>query len=203
MFAHQELIGFAASAPPTYATLNPSDKTAGMTLSGGNLVATGASGWNEVRATIGKSSGKWYCEVTVTGITGGAGAEAFIVGIRSTTGSLSTTVFWYSGSWSTGTHGYNYGIQDNNYKVSNGVQTAFTNNIAVSDILGLAMDLDAGTLTAYRNNVSLGTVYSGLSAQTYTFACDLNGASTVATFNFGATAFTYTPPAGYSALANY
>jgi hypothetical protein len=51
----------------TFATWNPSDKNANVTLSGGNLTASVAS-WTThyaARATIWKSSGKWYWEVTV------------------------------------------------------------------------------------------------------------------------------------------
>lgn len=49
----------------TYATLNPSDKDAAITLSGGDLTMSSATNaWRSVRATIGKSSGKWYWEVT-------------------------------------------------------------------------------------------------------------------------------------------
>lgn len=41
----------------TYATLNPSDKDAAITLSGGDLTMTSATNaWRSVRATIGKSS---------------------------------------------------------------------------------------------------------------------------------------------------
>ena len=42
-------------APPV--TLNPSDKGASISLSGGNLVATSSSGWDSVRST-GARSGK-------------------------------------------------------------------------------------------------------------------------------------------------
>lgn len=51
----------------TYATLNPSDKDSAITLSGGNLTMSSATNaWRSVRATIGKSGGKWYWEVTNT-----------------------------------------------------------------------------------------------------------------------------------------
>ena len=56
----------------TYATWNPSDKDASVTLSGGNLVASSTSAsWAAVRSTISKSSGKWYWEYTVTAIGNG------------------------------------------------------------------------------------------------------------------------------------
>lgn len=49
----------------TYAVFNSADKNAGITLSGGDLIATGASGTQKgVRANIGKSSGVWTFEGT-------------------------------------------------------------------------------------------------------------------------------------------
>lgn len=65
-----------ASYPPptpsvTYATWNPSDKSANVTLSNGNLTATitANTAFYGARATIGKSSGKWYWEQTVSDTT--------------------------------------------------------------------------------------------------------------------------------------
>ncbi len=50
----------------SFATLNPSDKGSAVTLSNSNLTATFSGGNGAVRATIGKSSGKWYWEIAVT-----------------------------------------------------------------------------------------------------------------------------------------
>lgn len=56
----------ATPAPAvTYATLNPSDKSSNVTLSNGNLTATATTSSDAgVRATVGKSSGKYYWEYT-------------------------------------------------------------------------------------------------------------------------------------------
>lgn len=49
---------------------NPSDMTAGVTLSGGNLIATdtggGSASFLKGRGTVGYSSGKYYYEFKVT-----------------------------------------------------------------------------------------------------------------------------------------
>lgn len=51
-------------------TWNSADKSASITLSGGDLVATNAasSAWRGVRSIASHSTGKYYCEVTMTAI---------------------------------------------------------------------------------------------------------------------------------------
>lgn len=52
-----------------YATWNPADKGGGVILLNGNRsvsLSTTPTDGGSVRSTIGKSSGKWYWEVTVT-----------------------------------------------------------------------------------------------------------------------------------------
>jgi hypothetical protein len=63
----------AAAGARRYATWNSADKGTNVTLSSGDLTAAGAVTWNAVRATQGKSTGKWYFELTITGATGTAG----------------------------------------------------------------------------------------------------------------------------------
>ena len=57
-----------------YATWNPSDKHADITLSNGNLTAANSvGGYKGVRATLGVTSGQHYWEITVD-----AGINLFI-----------------------------------------------------------------------------------------------------------------------------
>jgi hypothetical protein len=74
-----------AAATPSYTTWNPSDKSANMTLSNSDLTAvSGAAsgGLGGVRAVTGRSSGKYYFEVTTTTIT------ASYVGLAKSTNTL-------------------------------------------------------------------------------------------------------------------
>ncbi|WP_024834549.1 hypothetical protein [Ruminiclostridium josui] len=57
-----EVTTYAATNPVTW---NPTDKEWGVTLSNGNLTATISGLSSGVRASLGKSSGKWYWECTV------------------------------------------------------------------------------------------------------------------------------------------
>ena len=168
----------------TYATWNPSDKDAGITLSGGNLIATNNNNvYSAVRSTIGKSSGKWYWEVVFTGI------NAALSGIANSTAALNTYIGADANGWS-------YFVSAQKY--NNGTGTAYGATYATGDVIGVALDMDAGTLIFYKNNVSQGTAFTGLSGTMYA-ATSMNVTGESVTGNFGATTLVYSPPAGYCA----
>lgn len=68
--------GFGAFTPAVggggaAATWDPANKSANITLSGGNLTATSTTtGPNNVKSTLSKSTGKYYSEHTVTLVSG-------------------------------------------------------------------------------------------------------------------------------------
>lgn len=55
----------ASIVAPAATTLNPSDKAAGVALSGGNLVITQSTADGSARSIASHTSGKYYCEMTV------------------------------------------------------------------------------------------------------------------------------------------
>ena len=69
------------------------------------------------------------------------------------------------------------------------------------DVIGVALDMGAGTIIFYKNNVSQGTAFTGLSGTMYRrcYTEYRRLALGVAPPNFGATALTYSPPVGYNA----
>jgi hypothetical protein len=67
-------------------------------------------------------------------------------------------------------------------------------------VIGTALDLDTGTITFYKNGVSQGVAYTGISG-TFTPMVLLNTSSN--SINFGQRPFAYTPPSGYVALNTY
>ena len=72
---------------------------------------------------------------------------------------------------------------------------------AGSDVLAIALNLDAGTWTTYRNNVQVATGSTTAGAE-YCFRVTAgNGVNTFT--NFGQRPFTYTPPTGYKALNTF
>ena len=170
-----------------YATMNPLDTGSTMTLSEGNLKTTSTATSNTSRGTIGMTSGKWYWEVQV--VSGGN----YVVGIGTGTFSNSTSAFTaYAGG---------YGYVDNGNKQNNGTPVAYGGTMAAGDIIGVAFDATAGSLTFYKNNTSQGVAYTGLTNGPYFPAASCQSSVMVA--NFGQRPFTYTPPTGYSALNTY
>ena len=170
-----------------YATMNPLDTGSTITLSEGNLKTTSTATSNTSRGTIGMTSGKWYWEVQV--VSGGN----YVVGIGTGTFSNSTSAFTaYAGG---------YGYVDNGNKQNNGTAVAYGGTMAAGDIIGVAFDATAGSLTFYKNNTSQGVAYTGLTNGPYFPAASCQSSVMVA--NFGQRPFTYTPPTGFNALNTY
>jgi len=175
----------------TYATWNPSDKASGVTLSNGNLTATTNQGANTgVRSTIGKSTGKWYWEITGTS----TGYEP-INGVADLSESLTLCGLT--------THGWGYwGLNGNSYhNSSNSSAGGFNVSYGIGDVIGFALDADAGTLKCYKNNTLIGTItLTGVSTPYYAMVSNASGSQgMVLTANFGASSQVYSPPAGYNA----
>ncbi len=175
-----------------YCTLNPLENPAGFTLSGGNLDMSGANAWRGTRATIGVTSGKWYWEYVHTSATAGGGTgistQAGYTWAQMATADPGT----YSGGWI-----YIYTGQKGNSNSYVAYGAAFTQN----DVIGVAFDADAGTLVFYKNGVSQGTAYTGLTSGPY-FPTD-GGAFGGNVYNFGQRPFAYTPPSGFVALNTF
>ena len=171
-----------------YCTWNPLNFTTGFGIADGNLNAN-IPNIRGVSATIGMASGKWYAETTL-----------------SQTGVLGITLATYSNSAASATPfevtgGYGYITTGN--KRNAGMDSAYGASYTSTDIIGIAFDADAGTLTFYKNGTSQGTAFTGIPANTYVFAA--YGASgttnpTNAVLNCGQRPFSYTPPTGFKAL---
>jgi hypothetical protein len=181
--------GVGGEVRGNYCTINPLDQrfTDNGTISNGNLdYVQSSTGARTARGSIGVSSGKWYWEFTYLG-----GNVSH--GIAKASSSLAT----YPGgdadgwSWFSGGNIYNNGGTTGAYSSS-----TYTTN----DVIGVALDLAAGTLVYYKNGVSQGTAASGLSG---TWFPAFGSSSTVVisfNTNFGQRPFAYTAPSGFKAL---
>jgi hypothetical protein len=158
----------------------------------GNLAVynSGASNWLAVGSTVGVSSGKWYWEVTPVGTLNGVA-----IGIHKSDTYFGSAIVGYSGD----PDGYAY--LENGNKINNSTGTAYGATFASGNVIGVALDMDAGTLTYYKNNTSQGTAFTGLSgsfmpASSVAQSCTLY-------HNFGQRPFSYTPPTGFVALNTF
>jgi len=184
--------GIGAEIRGNYATLNPLDN-GGATLSDGNLVSTRSSASTvAVRSTMAVSSGKWYWEVTPTAL------GALTVGIGTQSASLTGIVGgdafgygWYNDSGGTSS------------KYNSNASSSYSTALTVGSVCGVALDLDSTptTLTFYRNGISQGVAYSGLTAGTYfAMISQWGGTTSTASINFGQRPFAFPAPAGFKAL---
>ncbi|MFM7859032.1 MAG: hypothetical protein ACKO96_45695, partial [Flammeovirgaceae bacterium] len=73
-----------------------------------------------------------------------------------------------------------------------------------NNVIGIALDLDAGTLTFYKDNVTQGQAYSGLTGSWFFAVADASGGVTslVAEANFGQRPFKFAPPSGFKSLCS-
>ena len=168
-----------------YAVLNPLSYVGSPTFSNANLTESGTLD-RLVKATIGITSGKWYWECVQTAGTNSMFGLATIDSTNTFCGGGTTSWGYYGGA---GT------------KWNNNSGSAYGSSFTTNDVIGVAFDADAGTLTFYKNNTSQGTAFTGLTGNTYTPAAG-NGSNTNA-FNFGQRPFQYSAPSGFLPLNTY
>ena len=175
-----------------YATFNALQLGSSTTLNNGNLdSAATASSFNTVIGTMFASSGKWYAEVTILDVSADYSTKRVGVGIIKDTGTEQSS---YLGSSTSG-----YGYYANATRFNNATSASYGATYVTNDVIGIAMDLDAGTLVFYKNNTSQGTAYSGLSGA-FSFAASHFGSGAKVAINFGQRPFAYTPPTGFRSL---
>jgi hypothetical protein len=177
-----------------YATLNPLINISGHTFSNGNLqVVTSSSNYGTFVSTVAAPpSGKWYAEALISATSGYP-----LVGIAGTGCTFGTTS--YLGGQAT-MYAY-YGANGKNY--NNGTSNSYGATYGAGDIIGVAYDADAGTITFYKNGTSQGQAYSSITSGSYYFAGnEFNSASGTQIWNFGQRAFAYTAPSGFKALVD-
>ena len=181
MAAIQQMLLMGSMAAATYATWNPLDEGSNIALYGGNLEVSVSSGWSGVRGTISKSTGKWYFEVYCNYASTGGDV---MIGISTSFANLNT--------WGSTTSSWTYYSMGDIYGYGSYGATYVT-----GDTIGVAIDFDADTITFYKNNTSQGTV--SITASQVWFPSVFVYPPADITANFGATAFTYSPPSGYNA----
>ena len=195
-----------------FATIDPLSSGAGV-FSEGNLkyVSTADTG----NATFGISSGKAYVEVYVSSVS-----NSFI-GVLDISNGLSPTrggSFTTHGAIAYKQNGDQYSLPVGSSSATASYGASYTNG----DIIGIAFDVDADTITFYKNGASQGNTANGVShissngvysillyASGTNFVCNFGqdasfaGAITAGTETDGTGAvFKYAPPSGFLALSS-
>jgi hypothetical protein len=188
-------LGAGGGERGNYSVANPISTL--YTVTAGNLDFTytnSTTGVWYLKGTLAVSSNKYYWEVIPSNV--GAGQNISIGIVLSTNTQTNTTTI------NLVTDGYVYHCDGNKYSGSSGA-VAYGATYTDNDVIGVALDLTAGTLVFYKNNVSQGTAFTGLTSSYMQLICNhLGGASrTVAgSVNAGQRPFVYTPPTGFKAL---
>ena len=182
----------------TSSTWNPADKSANIVLSNSNLTATITTNTNSqgVRGTTSKSSGKWYFEVLV-GVAGFSGVQ---IGVANSSASTSTTI-------GADTNGFSYDSASGK-KFTNNVLTTYGSAFTNGDVVGVALDMDSGSIWFAKNNVwqasgdpvaGTGQAFSGIAGSIFPATSLKSGPTANDTARFSTANQTYAPPSGFTA----
>jgi len=159
------------------------------TLARANLQGTttsGAGGGNAYGTIAIPDSGQWYFEVVASSL-----AANLAVGISTYVPSQN---YAYQA-----TDGVFY-LDSGNKQVDNS-NSAYGASWTTSDVIGVAIDASAGSVTFYKNNSSQGSISHACAGRFVSLGDGSSGAVTsIYDINFGQRPFSYTPPTGFKAL---
>lgn len=177
----------ADSPTNNFATWNPLRKNGAASTSDGNLVATFTTDSTAgIASTMDVTSGQYYWEITLD-------AGNHFVGVCPSNYSGSTSVVNFDGSL----HYYASNGNTAEGTGSGNTQTSYGDTSGDGDVIGVALDMDAGTIEFYKNGTSLGSAVSlphsnvgyGPSG-----SIDTGSLTKSQTANFGQQPFKYDPP---------
>jgi hypothetical protein len=179
----------AAAVVTSGTTWDPANKGPDVTLSGGNLIADQTSGFDWVRGTTSKTTGKWYFEVLINNSGGGISHQ----GIAVVDGSASP-----SGAFSTGS----CFLCDLGVLGSGSGGTAPSTTIVDGTVLQCCLDADNHLVWFGNNNTFGGSPSAGTGG--YSFSTGPYWPATgeqqgKSTGRFLAASQSFSPPSGFTA----
>lgn len=145
-----------AAAPPVVAAWDPASSGALLNFSESNRLATKSTGdgFSTAKASIARPASEHrYFEIEVVS----ALAQFMLVGV----GTASAPVTSFPGSTADG-WGY---YMETGQKYTNNVPSSYGPAWFVGDVIGV--EINAGTLTFWRNGVSLGAAFTGITGDLY------------------------------------
>lgn len=137
------------------------------------------------------SSGKWYWEVRPFNHRYD---PHYLIGVADIDAPGGTVTYCFpNGWWYQGNTGEKWNSNAN---------TPYGSSYTTGDTVGVALDMDLGTVTFYTNNVSQGIAFSGLSGRRIAPAISSYRQQVTMAANFGQYSFEYTPPSGHKVLCS-
>jgi hypothetical protein len=192
----------------TSTTWNPSDKNVSITLSNGNLTATGSLIQTNVRCQNPQSTGQYYVEIHLDNFPSPSGYSPVGLGVANASHSLATGQYLGIDTNSYGFYLNNANQVYNNVIPVPGAAGAFGTQNSIVGVSGdnIYLAVDATNGACYFGNVTTPVATQGFKPLQFpvnqaimvAFDCEVAAASMAVTANFGATAFTGTPPAEFA-----
>jgi hypothetical protein len=134
---------------------------------------------------------KIYSEFTITNVVDNADAIGIVSDVDQTTGTVdSGTCVMY---------------RSDGQKNVNGTVSAYGSSYTDGDLIGVAVDLSANSVTFYKNNTSQGAI-TGITASDYLHRLRFNnvaGQQAQCIANWGQRPFAYTAPSGFLPLNTF
>ena len=197
--------GYVPAVPfsGTYATWDINVSSSGIILSNGYLTETlpaSPAQTGGTRSTIWKSSGKWYWELTIN--TFDNTSSELEIGIVPNTYNKNLAPGSSSNEYAYGTSAYtdvpsHPSLNSYIYNGGNFTNAPFGDTYNSGDTIGVALDMDGGTVVFYKNGILQGVGASGLTGAYFaSVGSNINNHSSTA--NFGASPFAYPVPNGYN-----
>ena len=175
-----------------FPTFNPLCENNDHTYSEGNLKVTHAAN-NQSGSTTSMATprtGKWYWEVRAL--------DSFLF--------IGVTADTYLGTGNVisaaNTGGSTVAYYNDGQKYVGGSVSSYGASFANGDLIGVAVDMDNGQVTFYKNNASQGAISLVSTRGHIGVGAVGTGQALSMSINFGQQAFTYTPPTGFKKLCS-
>jgi hypothetical protein len=166
-----------------YAVLNPLATLGSVSISYSNGNLNWSSSQGTGISTIGLTTGKFYAEVVATSIS----ASNFECGL------ITEPYLITAGYRSNGTKDVDSGSNNSSYGAS----------YVANDVIGIAVDVDAKSITFYKNNTSQGSFTFTNNGPYFFASIDRGPNASTGFWNFGQRPFVYTPPTGFNRLNTF
>jgi hypothetical protein len=187
--------GVGGEVRSNYCTFNPLISTSGP-ISNGNLEMVGANAWRNTKGTISVSTGKWYFEATYTGSQFGSALGNLAAGVGFCKPNITTPNVDISDS---SLYGSILAFSQTGHVNNFNAPTSARSQIASGDVIGFALNYDAGNYTIYVNNTSTSSGSLNFTGELTPWTNAYYSGSYFI-LNAGQRAFAYTAPSGFKAL---